>query len=706
MTAAVFRSSSALSIPPSQNTAPVLEFRCLFTHDLRRKQKRWQDGFLKYHTFNRRAMVYDLTRNFIGDTHCAQGTDLQEGDEVNLEKGGVIVQVSEPIGRTDTDLSELLQSRTKTPSHDRRRPNRDASSPVYTRATPAPAGSATAPFSKHKSLNAMLGTPRGPLGKAAIPIKSPFEQRNPVQNTDMWEEGGPTKRQKTEAWNVTRTTKALQKKSGNVMSNHKAATPGLKGKSTKIIGEQPRLGVKEVIDLSSDPVGSDETIAHQVSRYGDRDSLHDIAPAIRPATPFVVTRHPTIPTKTTGLSCDHVLREAAKDMQTSINRLALATSNAPSLPGHMVDPSRSKPSRITGHAVARKSHKDNNTEQGENTHVITTSKPVDRDHTMSGVPENSSRSKLQEEEMPSSRKGASLKLVSSAPRKMLICQDQLARRPSTKKTEEAKKASRSVLRPESSDDESPLAPHKQRLLDRIANLGKKRHTTPNSSEDPASQGTTCLPESSVAFENMPSASTRKRVNSPSSTRVSIHDQHVRTKPNNDPIIDDVGREEHKVSRQQSDPTLATRQTTKSRQARYLKELTPQPEYQNAALVTKDTRPSSKTAPAQPPPPPPPPPVVPTERPQSRFAAKRKGPQNKSVNIDLRSGGDPISTTLLAKPFKPPSKPSTVKEAAPVLVDSDLGPWSREAFDLFAWRPPDRDAEGKKIVPVTGAEGIV
>jgi len=112
MTSAVYRNGTpSLSIPQTQNTAPVLEFNCLYTHDLRRKAKRWQDGFLRYHTFNRRIMVYDVPRNFVGDVHWTAGEALQEGDEVMLEKGGVMVQVSEAVGRTETDLTGLLNSR-------------------------------------------------------------------------------------------------------------------------------------------------------------------------------------------------------------------------------------------------------------------------------------------------------------------------------------------------------------------------------------------------------------------------------------------------------------------------------------------------------------------------------------------------------------------------------------------------------------------
>ena len=86
---------ASLSIPSTQNTAPVLEFRCLYTHDLRRKLKRWQDGFLRFHTFNRRIMVYDVPRNFVGDTHWREKTELADGDELELETGGVLVQVGE-----------------------------------------------------------------------------------------------------------------------------------------------------------------------------------------------------------------------------------------------------------------------------------------------------------------------------------------------------------------------------------------------------------------------------------------------------------------------------------------------------------------------------------------------------------------------------------------------------------------------------------
>ncbi|KAI9822982.1 MAG: hypothetical protein M1826_000315 [Phylliscum demangeonii] len=105
----------SLHVPRTQNTALVIEFRCLYTHDLRRKSKRWQDGFLRFHTFNKRAMVYDLPRNFVGDCHWRKTDDVVEGDELELESAGVMVDVGEEVGRTTNDLTELLEKRKPPP---------------------------------------------------------------------------------------------------------------------------------------------------------------------------------------------------------------------------------------------------------------------------------------------------------------------------------------------------------------------------------------------------------------------------------------------------------------------------------------------------------------------------------------------------------------------------------------------------------------
>ncbi|MCJ1323850.1 hypothetical protein MMC10_000511 [Thelotrema lepadinum] len=52
-------------------------------------------------------MVYDVSGNFVGDTHWQNAESIQDGDELKLDRG-VIIQVTEETGRTDQDLSELL----------------------------------------------------------------------------------------------------------------------------------------------------------------------------------------------------------------------------------------------------------------------------------------------------------------------------------------------------------------------------------------------------------------------------------------------------------------------------------------------------------------------------------------------------------------------------------------------------------------------
>jgi hypothetical protein len=100
--------ASSIAMPQTQNTAPVLEFRCLYTLDLRRKQKRWQDGRLKFHTFNKRIMVYDDRSNFVGDSHWREDHAFAEGEEVELERCGILVEVSEFVGTREQDLTPLL----------------------------------------------------------------------------------------------------------------------------------------------------------------------------------------------------------------------------------------------------------------------------------------------------------------------------------------------------------------------------------------------------------------------------------------------------------------------------------------------------------------------------------------------------------------------------------------------------------------------
>ncbi|KAI1630824.1 hypothetical protein F4809DRAFT_635146 [Biscogniauxia mediterranea] len=188
-------SASSASRQPRASTAPVLEFVCLFTNDLRRKQKRWQDGRLKYHTFNKRVMVYDERGNFVGDTHWCEDYDFGEGEELQLERGSSIVQVAECVGSRDQDLSELVDKRAQ------ERVKRQSAAlarraPTVESATPQ---AATPHFQlQQRPLHNVIGTPTGHHGRAVIPIESPFEERQRQIASPLHDGSRPAKRRKRE----------------------------------------------------------------------------------------------------------------------------------------------------------------------------------------------------------------------------------------------------------------------------------------------------------------------------------------------------------------------------------------------------------------------------------------------------------------------------------------------------------------------------
>ncbi|KAK0723666.1 hypothetical protein B0T21DRAFT_316172, partial [Apiosordaria backusii] len=183
------------------SSAPVLEFLCLFTHDLQRKQKRWQDGRLKYHTFNKRVMVYDDRGNSVGDMHWQRDWEFDEGEEIKLDRGGVIVQVQECVGRQNQDLTELLDKRAKEKEERQSRTAARMAPAAFGLHTPALSSRVypaqlVGPGSHHRRLDQVL-TPTGHHGRAVVPTESPFEQRQRDQETpDDKKEAPSSKRRK------------------------------------------------------------------------------------------------------------------------------------------------------------------------------------------------------------------------------------------------------------------------------------------------------------------------------------------------------------------------------------------------------------------------------------------------------------------------------------------------------------------------------
>lgn len=195
-TAVQIMQSSALGTPAqsSVTTAPVREHTCLFTHDLRRKQKRWNDGRLKYHTFNRRVMVYDERGNFVGDVHWREDYDLADGDELELERGGVLIQVGECVGSRDQDLSDLIDKRAQ-----ERAQRHAASAARRPPVTAVPPLHSIKPNSlPQKHLHDVLGTPSGHHGRAVLPKESPYEERRQRQSSPLSEDIRPAKKLRRE----------------------------------------------------------------------------------------------------------------------------------------------------------------------------------------------------------------------------------------------------------------------------------------------------------------------------------------------------------------------------------------------------------------------------------------------------------------------------------------------------------------------------
>lgn len=186
------------AIPLTQNTAPVIEFRCLFTSDIRRKQKRWQDGRLKFHTFNKRVMVYDERLNFVGDTHW-HDYHIDEGEELELDRAAILVQVADCLGSRDQDLTELLDKRMKQ-REERAAVRRPSSSPSEVPLDNLRIPRQSAPQFKlsQKPLSALLGTPTGHHGRALLPTTSPFEDRQREQQRQRDTQERPAKRRKAE----------------------------------------------------------------------------------------------------------------------------------------------------------------------------------------------------------------------------------------------------------------------------------------------------------------------------------------------------------------------------------------------------------------------------------------------------------------------------------------------------------------------------
>ena len=138
-------------------------------------------------------MVYDESRNYIGDMHWREQDILQDGDEFQLDRG-VLIQVGEATGSMEQDLTALLEKRKKAPKITTC--EEILHQPV---AIPVASPAATVPSQiRPKPLTAVLGSRKGRTGRAALPTRSPHELRLENENS-TWNQDRPPKRQRIES---------------------------------------------------------------------------------------------------------------------------------------------------------------------------------------------------------------------------------------------------------------------------------------------------------------------------------------------------------------------------------------------------------------------------------------------------------------------------------------------------------------------------
>lgn len=679
MTAAVHRMGTpSHSIPPSQNTAPVLEFNCLYTHDIRRKQKRWQDGFLRFHTFNKRVMVYDVPRNFIGDMHWKEGEDLQEGDEVTLEKDAVLVQVAESVGRTETDLTELKQSakkskrteggqRSSPPPKNMATPSRNMGPPTARPGTASVAGGNTQ--LKHRSLNALLGTPKGRIGKATLPTKSPFETRQAEEN-ENWESGRPPKRSKGESWNVTRTTVPLPNARRETPLWKRTADARAKAaKHVPLPPGQQKLGTKEVIDLSDDGEDSPSKFLREFSSDAAGPASSPVREVPRPPTPVsrkqqVRSSSPVFQTQKRKEKAPEVVRNETPPRPAKVARVEPprrtieVPERAPS-PPHIAPPfllpPSNKPSQTLRMATSAPKRKTLAClDQISNSPTGTMERPTPTEEGRTTSSKRRTQRELLEERLAKMNKLAQqraddLKAIVDDADATALEISQMDEAVPPPERPEARVISRQTVPPE-----EPVLTKSDRPFRRLAS----EHNTAAS----ANAAPKRIPGAPVRFTPPPLGRAPKPAEQPKQkTGVAVP-----------------------VQREQALKEGAPHAAAPPAEPRPVVKNAPPPQEQpNVQYSSKEPTPPIVDMP-----PPPPQPPAARRRPGIGRKEIRKSAQ-ACFPTALNVAANGTSTVILAKPFQAPKPPAPPKAPTP---PEETGPWTREAFDLFNWRPPGWDEE--------------
>jgi hypothetical protein len=635
MTAAVYRNGTApLSVPQTQNTAPVLEFNCLYTHDIKRKQKRWQDGFLRFHTFNKRIMVYDIPRNFIGDAHWKSHAPVQDGDELTLD--GIIVQVAESVGVTETDLTELHNSRKKgcSSEHASSSPLRPVSGTLQVRNT------ALQPVtqSKHRSLNALLGPSRGSLGKAVLPTRSPFEERNAGVENVPWDGGRAKKRRRIEEpSNVFRTggsapsLKRVGIQSPRPPMQHSRPSPG-------------PLEEREAINLDGDH--------EETNRFLPGFSSDALMPPSSPKVDLPNDKH-----KSSSPVRKHSRNQPGKSMQYIDPGAVTGSAND----NRHVQADTLEPAPTNSMNVLGGQANVGNTSTG---HQYKQQVEIDE-------PARSNRNQA----------GGTLRMSSNATnkkKKTLLCHGQVV--PQTDEDRTRPIAPSGIHRDIVANDDHPSQrASSRRLQDRLARIEAKEQKALQRVGNNLGQEKVVSRTSEQARHGTDLANDRA---------AALHYENETTLPNFDeavmprPLIADKPfsnpthpRDDSRLRRAVSDPD--------TRKKKPLGRVPGEPIRIIPSPGKKRRKPDSRTGQTDR--------ASTTSRDLTSLPSrsKAKKPLQRAVSLNISSNG--TSAVIFSKPFHTPISTNEMLPPPPP-PPKDPEPWSREAFDLFSWRPPGWDEE--------------
>lgn len=595
---------------------------------------------------------------------------------MTLEKGGIVVQVAEEVGRTETDLSELLHRKDKSsPSKNsspipfaphQAIPHTQASRPAFTRIqTPF-----TNAQTKHKSLSSLLGPSRGRIGKAALPVTSPFEARNSKQESQDTE----TTRQKTDAWNVTRTSKPTKQSSisANSSSRQKFASAA-RASLTKRDKTQQRLDVTDVIDLTEDG-----------SETGRHDHAHEhYLLTSSPVQPIIYSALPNAP-----ISRDSSLLQRNYVSDDTIPDPSPAAVDSPSVRHLQRKQAFAAPNIPPAKRVRRTSPAQPTRDQAQSETRRQTSPPVSTTSTISADTGRPLKSPFFSNNETSQKPGKALKLIGSAPRRMLVFQGQTSKASISENNEKVnrqrhseehlpigsrsgtRESGHSAYQAENEPVTEPQSIHRQRLQERMARIGERLSITveagePAKTRQVSSNGDRVdeAPPAARAVEQF----AERRISRPKDTAGSEFPLAYQQ---------GVSRGSPTVPHPQAQDTTSASDNRREHASR------PSPNRLNLgfASITDSAKDMS----------------VPTR-------SNTVGKDNTKEAPTHNTGAEGMTPMMLSKPFKAPTanalqsgNASLSRHEGSSVQDLDLGPWSKEAFDLLDWRPPDRDAQEEKV----------